>query len=92
MFSTTLHLDCLDFLNNREGIIYLHSLRMTLMFKVKLQNHLSKIIVNGVKVTFRHIQDLCKCAHHFKCWAMYSSFILRHAGTRSFFLNACKDT
>lgn len=70
----------------------MHSLRMTLIFKVKLQNHLSKIIVNGVKVTFRHIKYLCKCAHHFKRRTMYSSFILRHAGTCSFFFNASKNS
>ncbi|OOC12572.1 hypothetical protein BM451_15760 [Dickeya dadantii] len=65
---------------------------MTLMFKVKLQNHLSKIIVNGVKVAFRHIKHLCKCAHHFKRWTMYPTFILRHAGTCGFFLDASKNS
>ncbi|SUG40005.1 Uncharacterised protein [Salmonella enterica subsp. arizonae] len=61
------------------------------MFEIKLQNYFSKIIVNRVKVTFRHIKYFCERTHHLKCRAMYSSFVLRYARTRSFFLNTSKN-
>lgn len=45
MFSITLQMRCLDFLNNINGIDQLLS-GLILIFLIKLQNHFSKVIIN----------------------------------------------
>ncbi|SQC90775.1 Uncharacterised protein [Cedecea neteri] len=91
MFSITIQMKCLEFLNNRGKTAVLLS-GMFLIFQIKRQNPFRKIIINRIEIAFRYVKYFGKSTHHFKRRAMYPTLVLRNTRSGCFFLYTGQNT